>query len=380
MQMDETFMHMALDLAERGRGQTAPNPLVGAVVVKDGYIVGQGAHLRAGTPHAEVHAIEMAGDQAQGATIYVTLEPCRHFGRTPPCTQKIISSGITRVVTAALDVDPRTAGLGVRELRDAGIEVVTGVLETEAKKQNQSFFHRMSTGRPWIVYKSAMTLSGHVAANSGHSQYVTGDTARQDVQRLRHAHEAILVGIGTVLADNPRLTVRDEVGEHHSRQPTRIIFDSKLRIPLQAQLLSMPGETWICTTAAMRNVALSKVEALEKMAGVHVLGVEQGCDVGAHVAIDEALTKLADRGLNSVLLEGGPTLAGSFLAAQRIDEVHVYIAPSLLTNGLPPLSGPRTTAMTEQVRLTDVEWVQVGEDVRVTGRPVWTMQRAREST
>ncbi|GMA58484.1 diaminohydroxyphosphoribosylaminopyrimidine deaminase [Alicyclobacillus sacchari] len=358
-------MRYALAVANLGGAQTSPNPRVGAVVVRDGEIVGQGAHLKPGDPHAEVYALRMAGEKAQGATIYVTLEPCNHHGRTPPCSGAILASGIQRVVVAVLDTDPRTAGGGVARLRDNGIDVTVGVLEDEARALNRAFFHRVRFGRPLIVYKAALTLSGHVAANTGHSQYVTGTLAREDVQRLRMEHPGIAVGIGTVLADDPQLTVRDlGTGQVADWQPLRVIFDSRLRLPLSARVLSQRGKLVIMTThSAFAQSA--RVDELKAAGQVEVLPVSEEA---GRISLVAALRELAALGLNSVLCEGGPTLAAALLRERLIDEVCLYLAPKLLTNGLPPFLGGKTQSMAEAIALDDVAIRQVGDDICVTGR------------
>ncbi|GMA64798.1 bifunctional diaminohydroxyphosphoribosylaminopyrimidine deaminase/5-amino-6-(5-phosphoribosylamino)uracil reductase RibD [Alicyclobacillus fastidiosus] len=365
MTPDETFMRMAIDVAKIGQSQTSPNPLVGAVVVRDGIVVGQGAHLRAGGPHAEVHALSMAGEAAQGSTIYVTLEPCNHYGRTPPCTQAILQAGVKRVVVASADHDPRTKNLGIAHLREAGLDVTVGVLEQEAKRLNRSFFHRVDTGLPWVLYKSAMTLSGHTAADSGHSQYVTGEKARQQVQALRRCHPAIAVGIDTALADDPRLTIRDETGSAHGMlQPVRIVFDSQLRLPVHAKMLQEPGKTVVFTTERARETAVQKVAQLASQGDVEIVATDER---DGHVNLRQAFSHVAVRGWNSVLLEGGPTLAAACFAEQLVDEVAMYIAPALLVSGKPALAGPGTKHMREAITLNSVEVEQVGDDWRFTG-------------
>lgn len=366
MNVDEYWMQKALDCAQIAGGQTSPNPLVGAVVVRDGWVVGQGAHLRAGGPHAEVHALRMAGELAKGATIYVTLEPCHHFGRTPPCTEAIVAAGIRKVVVAVADRDPRTANLGVAFLREAGIEVEIGVLREEAKRINRAFFHRVDTGRPLIVYKSAMTLSGHVAASNGRSQYVTGADARADVQRLRQAHPGIAVGVQTVIADDPSLTVRDAgQGDDIVRQPTRIIFDSHLRMPVNARLLRLPGKTVVITTdAAFEREQFAKT--FDLAADSDNFAMIPVPELNGRIDLDAACQMLASReGLNSVLLEGGPTLAAAFFERRLVDEARIYLAPKLLTHGLVQLAGAGTSDMSDAIELVDARVTEVGEDFRI---------------
>jgi diaminohydroxyphosphoribosylaminopyrimidine deaminase/5-amino-6-(5-phosphoribosylamino)uracil reductase len=243
----EYWMRIALELAQATAGQTSPNPMVGAVVVKDNRLVGTGAHLQAGTPHAEVHALHMAGAEAEGSTIYVTLEPCNHYGRTPPCTEKIIASGVRRVVVGSGDPDILVAGKGIKRLREAGLEVVEGVLTAECLLLNEAYFHHRKTGLPFVTLKTATTLDGKIATDTGDSRWVTGAESRAYVHQLRHEQDAILVGIGTVLADDPVLTTRLSDGGLH---PTRIILDSKLRISLTSKLVDTRiASTWIFTTS-----------------------------------------------------------------------------------------------------------------------------------
>ncbi|EPZ47497.1 bifunctional diaminohydroxyphosphoribosylaminopyrimidine deaminase/5-amino-6-(5-phosphoribosylamino)uracil reductase RibD [Alicyclobacillus acidoterrestris] len=364
MTPDEGFMRMAIDVAKIGQSQTSPNPLVGALVVRDGVVVGQGAHLRAGGPHAEVHALRMAGDLAEGATMYVTLEPCNHYGRTPPCTEAILQAGVSRVVIASVDHDPRTKNLGISRLRDAGVEVQVGVLQDEAQALNKAFFHRVDTGRPYVVYKAAMTLSGHVAADTGHSQYVTGPAARAQVQQLRRNHPAIAVGIETVLADAPRLTVRDETGAATGiLQPTRVIFDSHLRIPVSAKLLDEPGRTIVITTEQAACDHSEKLSQLTAIGEVEVIPVAQSA---GHLDLAEGLAAVADRGCNSLLLEGGPRLAAAFFERQLVDEVVIYIAPKLLMSGKSALAGSPSTYMGEAISLRDIQVEAVNGDWKFT--------------
>lgn len=236
MNVDEKYMQLALDLAASAKGNTNPNPLVGAVIVKNGVIVGTGLHRKAGEPHAEVHAFRMAGEHAQGATLYVTLEPCSHYGKTPPCANLVKESGVSRVVVAMQDPNPTVAGRGIQLLQEAGIVVEVGVLEQQARRLNERFIHNMLTKRPFVISKFAMTLDGKIATHTGHSKWVTGEAAREDVHHLRHEVDGILVGVGTVIADNPSLTTR--LKEGYGKNPTRIIIDSSLRTPDHANVLN----------------------------------------------------------------------------------------------------------------------------------------------
>ena len=356
--LDTDYMRLALDIARAGKGQTSPNPMVGCVLVKDGEVVGQGAHLKAGSPHAEVHALHMAKDGAAGATAYVTLEPCSHFGRTPPCADALVAAGVSRVVVALLDPDPRVAGTGVQRLRDAGVEVTTGLLADEAYQQNLPFFTRVTKGRPLVHLKLAATLDGYVATESGHSQYVTGDAAREAVQAMRRELSSIAVGVKTVLADNPRLTVHAG-----GRQPTRIVFDSRLQTPPDARLFSEPGNTVIYCT---REASEQKRHRFETLPRVEVVPVEAGHDGRVHLA--KALKNVADRGLNSMLLEGGPTLASAFLREGLVDELTYFLAPKFLVGGRSALAGLHPATMDEAMPLYDIRVTQVGQDICVRGR------------
>ncbi|MBX6351986.1 MAG: bifunctional diaminohydroxyphosphoribosylaminopyrimidine deaminase/5-amino-6-(5-phosphoribosylamino)uracil reductase RibD [Thermoflavifilum sp.] len=356
-------MRMALQLAELGRGQTSPNPLVGCVIVKDGEIIGQGAHLRAGTPHAEVHALRMAGERAAGATVYVTLEPCSHYGRTPPCADALVAAGVRRVVIAAEDPDPRVSGRGVARLRAAGIEVVSGVLAEEAQRQNEGFRSRILRGRPQVVWKCAATLDGYIAAETGHSQYVTGASSRALVQELRRQHAAIAVGIGTALADDPRLTVRSGPATP-ARQPLRVVFDSRLRLPVSARMLREPGRTLVVTTA---EAAATDGARRLRDAGAEIAPVAAGPDGRVDLAV--AVQRLADEGINEVLVEGGSTLVSALLKRRLVDKVIYFIAPKLLGGGIPALTGLGPRTMADAVPL-EVERVTThGTDLCLWARP-----------
>lgn len=367
---DERYMQFALQLAELGRGQTSPNPLVGAVIVKDGAIVGQGAHLKAGGPHAEIHALRMAGDAARGATIYVTLEPCSHHGRTPPCADALIEAGVARVVFASLDPNPAVRGSGARRLRDAGVEVVEGILASEAEHQNESFRVWVTEKRPFVIWKCAATLDGYIAADSGHSNYVTSEAARDSVQQLRSQVAAIAVGVETVLHDNPRLTVRTSaMGETISdqRQPLRVVFDSRLRTPITSDILSEPGETLIYTTdQGCRDAGPEYVSGLEK-SGAAVVPIT--ADEDGRVYLPEAFADLAGRGISSLLVEGGSTLVSSLIDRRLIDKVLYYVAPKFMRSGVRAMKGKPTARMAEALVLDRVTYQEVGPDLLVVGYP-----------
>ncbi len=386
---DERWMNLALQLAESGRGQTAPNPMVGAVVVKNGRLVGQGAHLYPGGPHAEIYALRAAGEAAQGATVYVTLEPCNHYGRTPPCTEALLDAGVQRVVIAAKDPNPQVAGGGALRLRQAGIRVDEGILADVAHRQNETFFTWVRESRPFVVWKTALTLDGYIAATSGDSAYVTGPAARASVQALRRQFAAILVGVGTVLADNPRLTVRsivkNAVGPGDSggletpavpefgdatvvRQPLRVVLDSHLRMPTTAKMLTEAGSTRIYTTAAAAETYPDRMTALCQ-AGAEVVPVVG--DARGQVDLAVALNHLANSGIDGVLVEAGTELVSALFAHRWVDKVVAYVAPKLLGGGRPALAGREVRRMDEAVELTQVTWQMVGEDLRLEGYPVY---------
>lgn len=373
---DEHYMDLALQLAALGRGQTTPNPMVGAMIVKNNRVVGQGAHLKAGELHAEIHALRMAGDAARGATLYVTLEPCSHHGRTPPCAEAIVRAGIARVVIAMEDRNPVVCGHGVEKLRSAGIEVIVGVRSAQAYLLNEVFFTWAAQRRPFVVWKCAATMDGYIAAISGDSKWVTGEDARSSVQQLRANLPAIAVGIGTVLADNPRLTARDR----HSEQPLRVIFDSKLRFPLSATMRREPGSTLIYTALSPEEIA--QTDLAKDSPGQHKIrlgdsenpGLEIASmprDESGRVSVSAVLSDLALRNVTGILLEGGSTLVAEFVKHRLIDKVVYYIAPKLLGGGSPALSGLSPEHMGEAISLRDVAWSLVGSDFRVEGYPDW---------
>lgn len=393
---DERYMRLALSLAELGRSQTSPNPMVGAVLVKNGEVVGQGAHLKPGEPHAEVHALRMAGEKAKGATAYVTLEPCSHYGRTPPCADALVQAGVKRVVVAIEDPDPRVQGHGLAKLRAAGIEVKTGVLADQAAELNEAYLTFKQTGRPFVIWKCAATLDGYIATHSGHSAFVTGPESRRTVHELRRKIPAIAVGIQTVLSDNPRLTVRlqdfsrqteaylgggaaqarkaaTELLEAHElvRQPLRVVFDSRLRMPTTARMLKEPGRTLIFTTD---NADLQQRERCRALTdgGADIVALPAN-EVG-RVPIQAALLHLAELGYDELLLEGGATLAGAFLKEHWIDKVIYYVAPKLLGGGLPALSSVNPATMKQAIALRDVTVQALGSDLRFEGYPVYSSE------
>lgn len=356
----EAFMARALQLAQRGLYTTDPNPRVGCVIVKDGHIVGEGWHERAGGAHAEVHALKAAGPQARGATAYVTLEPCCHHGRTPPCTDALIKAGITRVVTAMTDPNPRVAGQGLAALLAAGVAVENGLMQAQAEALNPGFIHRMRHHRPYVRAKLAASLDGRTALAHGKRQWITGEAARADVQALRARSSAIITGSGTLLADDPSLTVRAfDIG----RQPLRVVVDGGLRTPPTAKMLSLPGTTLIVTA---RDDAVAAQGLVEAGAEILLLPTEAG-----RVDLAALLQHLAAREVNELLVEAGAGLCGALLAAQLLDEVVIYYAPHILgsnAQGMFTLPGLVNMQQRQVLRIQDVR--AVGEDWRVTARVV----------
>lgn len=361
---DEFYMARALELARRGIFTTTPNPNVGCVIVRDGEIIGEGWHQRAGEPHAEVHALHMAGDRARGATAYVTLEPCSHFGRTPPCCDALIAAGVSRVVAAMQDPNPEVAGRGLHRLQQHGIEVSHGLMNAEAEALNRGFLKRMRTGFPWVQLKLGASLDGRTAMASGESQWITSAEARRDVQRLRAQSSAILSSSATVLADDPSLTVRwDELSaatqQHYGtsslRQPIRVIVDGQNRVTPEHKLIQQPGETWL---ARAESDAQPWPDSVQQMM---VPRYQQRMDLVAMMML------LGKRQINSVWVEAGATLAGALLRAGVVDELIVYMAPKLLGNdarGLCALPGLDRLADAPQFVFSDMR--QIGPDIRLT--------------
>lgn len=355
---DHAYMAHALRLAQRGLYTTTPNPRVGCVIVRDGKIIGEGWHERAGEPHAEVHALAEAGEAARGAEVYVTLEPCSHHGRTPPCAEALLRAGVARVVAAMSDPNPQVAGGGLQLLRQRGVVVASGLLEAEARALNPGFISRMTRGRPWLTAKIAASLDGRTALANGASQWITGPAARADVQRQRARACVILTGIGTVLADDPQLTVRVlDIG----RQPLRVVVDSQLRMPPTARLLR-EGEVMVACLAG--NAA--RAERLRE-AGATLLELP-GRD--GRVCLDRLLQALAGRGVNEVLVEAGAALNGALLRQGLIDELLLYYAPLLLGTDARGMFGlPALTQMDQRIALDILALDQIGQDIRVRARP-----------
>lgn len=357
--LDEDFMRRAFDLALNATGRTSPNPLVGCVIVKNGQIVGEGYHHKAGTPHAEVHALAAAKDQAQGATVYVTLEPCSHFGRTPPCADALIRAEVKRVVVAMMDPNPLVAGQGIERLRQAGIHVDAGLLLQDAARINEVFIKSITTGLPFVVYKTAMTLDGKIATETGDSNWVSNEESRHYVHQLRDRYDVIMVGSETVLHDNPALTCRLPGG----KDPVRLIVDGQLRIPEKAQVLTASKQS-PCIIATTQAASPDKVERLKLLEQVEVWQY----DTLRHVPLQKLLSDLVRRGWTSVLLEGGGGLAGTLLREQFIDKVEFFIAPKLVGgNGPSPLSGLHIQHMADALMLQDLSTDMKTGDLHVTG-------------
>lgn len=351
---DSQWMARALQLAAQGLNTTTPNPRVGCVMVKGEEIVGEGWHARAGEPHAEVHALRAAGEKARGATAYVTLEPCSHLGRTPPCADALIAAGVARVVCAMQDPNPLVAGQGIDRLRGAGIEVECGLMETEARALNIGFVSRMTRGIPWVRSKIAASLDGRTALANGTSQWITGEAARQDVQHWRARSCAVLTGVGTVLADDPRLNVRIDT----ERQPLRVVLDSTLRMSPSSRMLQS-GKVLICTASrdANRSAALAAL-------GAQVIVL---ADPTGQVDLHAVLHELARRGINEVLVEAGRKLNGALLRAGLADELLLYLAPQLLGDAALGMADLGELLRLEQrVELAWRDVRRVGEDLRIT--------------
>jgi len=360
---DLGFMLEAVALAAEGRYSTSPNPAVGCVLVRAGEIVGRGFHVRAGTAHAEVAALAAAGPAARGATAYVSLEPCNHHGRTGPCTEALLAAGVARVVYACDDPNPRVAGQGAARLRAAGVDVVAGVGAAEASALNRGYFKRMRSGRPFVRIKIAMSLDARMALASGESQWITGPAARAEVQRLRAESCAIVTGSGTVLADDPALTVREARFGLHGRQPRRIVVDRRLAVPATARLLSLPGATHVLTTCS----DASRVAALEAAGAVVECFTEGTLDPAA------VLAHLGALDANEVLVEAGPKLAGAFLAAGAFDELIVHVAPKLLgETARTAFVLPSPARLADALGLELVSSVRLGDDMGLTfaSRPI----------
>ncbi|MED5491757.1 MAG: bifunctional diaminohydroxyphosphoribosylaminopyrimidine deaminase/5-amino-6-(5-phosphoribosylamino)uracil reductase RibD [Pseudomonadota bacterium] len=367
---DRSWMSRALMLAERGLYTTEPNPRVGCVLVADGEVVGEGWHVRAGEGHAEVNALAQAGERARGATAYVTLEPCSHFGKTPPCADALIKAGVSRMVAAMQDSNPQVAGNGLQRLREAGIAVECGLLEEQARALNPGFIKRMQQGLPWVRVKLAMSLDGRTAMASGESKWITGPAARADVQRLRARSGAVVSGADSVLLDDSALTVRaselglpsDEAAAAAERQPLRVLIDSLRRVPLEQRFFREAGPSLVISTSAEQ--AADDYLA----AGSELLAVP-GAD--GKVDLQAVLQILAERGCNEVLVEAGAGLSGAFWRAGLVDELIVYMAPRLLGSQARPLMQLPFESMSEAMDVAVTDMRAIGQDWRITARPIF---------
>ncbi len=359
---DFYYMNMALDLAEGTLGQTSPNPVVGAVIVKNNKIIGLGAHLKAGDAHAEKNALEMAKEEANGATMYVTLEPCSHKGRTEACADLIIQHKLKKIIIATLDPNEKVSGKGVKKLTTAGIEVEIGLLEERAKEINKYFFTSMTKKRPFITLKQATSLDGKIATYTGESKWITSSEARIEVHKDRYLHDSILVGVNTVIKDDPELTVRlAEINE----QPIRLILDTSLRTPITSKLITdKAAATWLFVGSNVQNELIERFEAHEN---VRIFQTES-----THVNLTEVLNILHRHEVRSVYVEGGSTVNGSFLQAGLIDEVFTYIAPKLIGGETAPTSfrGLGISKLADAFKLEIKEVKQIGKDLKIVSKKV----------
>jgi diaminohydroxyphosphoribosylaminopyrimidine deaminase/5-amino-6-(5-phosphoribosylamino)uracil reductase len=366
---DRRWMKLALDLAERGRGRVEPNPMVGAVVVRDGRQVGQGHHEQFGGPHAEIHALEASGRSAHGATLYVTLEPCCHFGKTPPCTDRVLAAGVSRVVAAIQDPFPRVNGGGISILRQAGVIVDVGCLADDARRQNAPYWKRQMTGMPYVTAKWAMTLDGKTATVKGDSRWISSDLSREAVHELRSRMDGIIIGISTAECDDPLLTARVP---HPPRRPVRIVLDSSLRLSEASRLVQTARETKVLVATTDRAPGDRRI-ALE----------EAGCEVvefpsTGGVPVDALLRELGNRQMTNILIEGGGRVAGAFLDAGQIDGVDVFVAPMIEggDHSVTPVRGSGRSMMNQALRLRDVVSETLGPDARIRG---WIPQEWRSA-
>ncbi len=357
---DQQYMQRAIQLAKKGEGWTNPNPMVGAVIVKDGRVIGEGYHEKCGELHAERNAIASLTESAQGATMYVTLEPCCHYGKTPPCTEAILEQKIGKVVIGSRDPNPKVAGKGAQILRKAGVTVVEDFMREECDRLNPVFFHYITTKTPYVVMKYAMTMDGKIATKTGESKWITGEEARTQVQHMRHRYMGIMAGIGTVLSDDPMLNVRVE----GLKSPVRIVCDSQLRIPPDSQIVKSAGEYRTIVAYA------DKEHTEEKLRILHDLGVETICcpDDKHQIDLKKLMEYLGNEGIDSILLEGGGTLNDSALRAGIVKEVQIFMAPKIFggINSKTPVEGIGIKHPLEAVKLRYTDICPFGEDIRIT--------------
>ncbi|MBM6725549.1 bifunctional diaminohydroxyphosphoribosylaminopyrimidine deaminase/5-amino-6-(5-phosphoribosylamino)uracil reductase RibD [Megamonas funiformis] len=358
---DEKYMRLAMQLAGNAIGRTSPNPLVGAVIVKDNRVVGCGWHRKAGTPHAEVHALNQAGELAQGADVYVTLEPCAHYGKTPPCAKALVEAKVKNVYGGLLDVNPKVAGKGFKILEDAGIHVEYGFLQDELRKQNEVFFKWIEHKKPFVVLKAAMTLDGKIATAIGQSKWITNETSRAYGYKLRDIYDGIMVGINTVIEDNPMLTARVDGGKN----PIRIVVDSSLKIDINANVVQdKSAKTIIATTDKADKDKILKLQAQD----VDVIVVDK--DENDKVDIEKLLDILGQKNICSILVEGGATLSGSFVAKKLVDKVYFFIAPKIIggKEAKTPVAGTGILNLQEALALKDIQIEKLEEDILIIGR------------
>ena len=358
---DEKYMRLAMQLAGNAIGRTSPNPLVGAVIVKDNRVVGCGWHRKAGTPHAEVHALNQAGELAQGADVYVTLEPCAHYGKTPPCAKALVEAKVKNVYGGLLDVNPKVAGKGFKILEDAGIHVEYGFLQDELRKQNEVFFKWIEHKKPFVVLKAAMTLDGKIATATGQSKWITNETSRAYGYKLRDIYDGIMVGINTVIEDNPMLTARVDGGKN----PIRIVVDSSLRIDINANVVQdKSAKTIVATTDKADKDKILKLQAQN----VDVIVVDK--DENDKVDIEKLLNILGQQNICSILVEGGATLSGSFVAKKLVDKVYFFIAPKIVggKEAKTPVAGTGILNLQEALALKDIQIEKLEEDILIIGR------------
>ncbi|MFP4660765.1 MAG: bifunctional diaminohydroxyphosphoribosylaminopyrimidine deaminase/5-amino-6-(5-phosphoribosylamino)uracil reductase RibD [Halanaerobiales bacterium] len=362
---DRYYMQIALELAQKGEGFTSPNPMVGSVVVKNGKIVGRGYHQHYGGPHAEVYALDQAGEKAEGATIYVTLEPCSHYGKTPPCSMKVVNSGVNKAVIAMMDPNPLVAGRGIKHLEEAGIEVEIGIMEKEAKELNESFLKFICTERPFVYLKCAQTLDGFLATKTGDSKWITNEKARLLGHRLRHKVDAILVGIGTILKDDPSLTTR--LPDHNGKDSIRIILDARLKIPLKARVINQKSTANTLIVTA-ENCDSKKKEKLLGKTGVEILTIP--FDNKGRIPLGILLKILHSRCISSILVEGGGRVNYSFMKAGLIDKLYTFIAPRILggDDGVSVYSGEGPSLMNQVKEMKDIEYQILDDNILLIGK------------
>lgn len=359
MKDDERWMKRAIRLAEKGRGRTSPNPMVGALLVKEGSVVGEGFHAKVGEAHAEIHALNQAGEEARGATLYLNLEPCTHYGKTPPCTPAVIEAGVRRVVIGMEDPNPLVRGKGLENLEKAGLEVDVGILEKECRRLNEAFCKYILEKEPFVILKVAATLDGKIATRDGNSKWISGKASRRFVHKLRDQVDGIVVGIGTVLKDDPMLTARIKGG----RNPYRIILDSRLRIPEEAKVIEIsPSKTIIATTELASK---DKIERLEKKdVRILILDPKQG-----RVNLKQLLSRLGEMEMMSLLLEGGSQINGSFLDEGLIDKIFLFLSPKIIGDqqALGIFGGRGITNLKEAIFINEIKARRIGEDILLEG-------------